>query len=197
MVLLPISAARRDPSLLPRFDRWWVDAVGNLPASPSPYAQVLNAARGLWLPAARGEDAPAPPASVVAATEVFDANPHSLDALATIAAAWLGGPAPDIEAARALRDHLAAADDPEWPLVQATARLVAAGVAAAEGNAGEAARLATEASELAASVEAPWWRLRALEIAGAPPAETAAIAAQLGISGGRDSSRAPAPPPGE
>lgn len=74
---------------------------------------------------------------------------------------------------------------------------MAAGVANAEGDPGEAVRLADEASELAASVEAPWWRLRALEIAGAPPAETAAIAAQLGISAGRGSSRAPAPPPGE
>ena len=196
MVLLPIAAARGDPSLLPRFDRWWTDAVGHLPATPSPYAQVLNAARELWLPAARGEDPPSPPASVVAATEAFDANPHSLDALASIARGWLRGPEPELEAARTLRDHLAAEDDPEWPLVQATARLVAAGVAAAEGNADDAARLATEAADLAASLEAPWWRLRALEIAAAPPAEIAAIAAQLGISGGRGSSREPVRPRG-
>ncbi|HSI99593.1 MAG TPA: hypothetical protein VLA59_04335, partial [Patescibacteria group bacterium] len=83
----------------------------------------------------------------------------------------------------------------DFPLVRCTARLVAAGVAAAEGDDAEAARLANEAAELAASVEAPWWRLRALEIAG-DAGEAAALAAQLGISGGRGSSRAPAPPPG-
>ena len=63
-------------------------------------------------------------------------------------------------------------------------------------SADDAARLATEAADLAASLEAPWWRLRALEIAAAPPAEIAAIAAQLGISGGRGSSREPVRPRG-
>lgn len=195
MVLLPIAAARDDPSLLPRFDRWWTDAVTHLPATPSPYAQVLHAARELWLAEARGEDPPAPPESVVAAPEAFDANPHSLDALATIARAWLREPARYLETARMLRDHLSADDDPEWPLVQCTARLVAGMVATAEGRAGDGAGLAKEAAELAASVEAPWWRLRALEIAGAS-AEAAAIAEKLGISGGRGSSRARARPPG-
>lgn len=192
MVLLPIAAARRDPSLLPRFERWWAGAVANLPAAPSPYAQVLGAARELWLAAARGEAEPVPPVSVVAATEAFDANPHSLDALATIARGLLSGPAPELEATRTLRDNLAADDDPGFPLVRCTARLVAAMVARAEGDAAEAARLAAEAAELAVSLEARWWRLRALQVAGSAD-EAAALAAQLGISGGRGSSRAPAP----
>jgi hypothetical protein len=132
----------------------------------------------------------------VAATEAFDANPHSLDALGTIAGAWLRAPGANLEAARTLRDHLGAEDDPAWPLVQVTARTVAAGVAATEGNGAEASRLAGEAAEVAARIEAPWWRLRALEIAGARD-EAAAIAAELGISGGRGSSRVPAPPPAE
>ena len=193
MILLPIAAARGDASLLPRFDRWWTDAVVHLPATPSPYAEVLQAARARWLPAARREEAPAIPASMVAATEQFDANPHSLDALATIGAAWTHGPEPELEAARTLRDHLSAEDEPAWPLVGSTARLVAAWVAAAEGDATAATRLAGEAAELAASVDAPWWRLRALEVTGASD-EVAAITAQLGISAARGSSRAPAPP---
>jgi len=192
MVLVPIAGARRDPALLPHFDRWWADAVEHLPTAPSPYAQVLRAARELWLAAARGVEAPPPPASVVTATQSFDANPHSLDALATIAHAWLRGPAPQLDAARTLRDHLAAEDDPDWPLVRATARLVAAGVAAAEGDAAGAALLAGEAAEVAAEVEAPWWQLRALAIAGRD-AEVAVLAERLGISGGRGSSRAHAP----
>jgi class 3 adenylate cyclase/tetratricopeptide (TPR) repeat protein len=193
MILLPIAAARGDASLLPRFDRWWAEAVIHLPATRSPYAEVLQAARSRWLPAARREEAPPIPASVVAATERFDANPHSLDALATIAAAWLHGPEPQLEAARTLRDHLRAEDDPAWPLVGSTARLVAAWVAAAQGDASAANRLAGEAAELAAAVDAPWWRLRALEVIGAPD-EAAAIAAQLGISAARGSSRVPVPP---
>ena len=72
---------------------------------------------------------------------------------------------------------------------------MAAGVARTEGRADEAARLAGEAAELAARVEAPWWRLRALEIAGAAE-DAATLTAQLGISGGRGSSREPAPPHG-
>ena len=193
MVLLPIAAARGDATLLPRFEAWWAEAVAHLPAAPSPYARVLNAARAQWIPAARGEAPPPAPASVVEATEVFDANPHSLDALATIAEAWLGASPPELEAARTLRDRMLADEDPAWPLVRATARVVAAGIARTEGRADEAARLAGEAAELAARVEAPWWRLRALEIAG-DSAEVAALAARLGISGGRGSSRAPVPP---
>ena len=118
---------------------------------------------------------------------------RTLDAIATIARGLLRGPAPELEAARTLRDHLAADDDPDFPLVRCTARLVAAGVAAAEGNDGEAARLAREAAELAASVEAPWWRLCALEIDG-DPSEVAALSARLGISGARGSNRVPARP---
>jgi tetratricopeptide (TPR) repeat protein len=193
MVLLPIAAARGDASLLPRFERWWTGAVVHLPATPSPYAVVLQAARACWLPAARREEAPTIPGSVVAATERFDANPHSLDALATIGAAWLRWPEPELEAARTLRDHLRAEDDAAWPLVGSTARLVAAWVAASVGDATAASELAEESSTLAASVDAPWWRLRALEVIGAQD-EVAVIATRLGISGDRCSSRAPAPP---
>ena len=196
MVLLPIVAARGDAALLPRFEAWWSEAVAHLPAAPSPYARVLNAARDLWIPAARGEAAPPAPVAVVEATETFDANPHSLDALATIAEAWLRGSRHGLEAARTLRDRMLADDDPEWPLVRATAGIVAAGVARAEGRADEAARLAVSAAELAGRIEAPWWRLRALEITGAAE-DAAALGAQLGISGGRGSSRAPARPPAE
>ena len=196
MVLLPIAAARRDPALLPRFERWWADAVVHLPATPSPYAEVLNAARPHWLAAARGEEAPPPAPSVVAATVAFDANPHSLDALATIAAAWLRGPAPSMTPARALRDHLANEEDPAWPLIRATARIVAAGVAAAEGDAAAARRLAREAADAASAADAPWWRLRALRLAGDAP-EAEEVEAKVGISGGRGSSRAPVPPPDE
>jgi len=195
MVLLPIAGARGAPELLPRLERWWPDAVAHLPATPSPYAQVLAAARDQWLAAARGDEVPPPAASVVAATKAFDANPHSLDALATIARAWLRAPVPQVETARTLRDHLAADEDPAYPLVQVTAGIVAAGVADAGGDREEASRLAGEAARLAAAIEAPWWRLRALELAGDAD-EAARIGAQLGISGARGSSRVPAPPHG-
>lgn len=62
-------------------------------------------------------------------------------------------------------------------------------------DAGYASLARAEANSLARSVGAPWWRLQALEVCGRP-AEAAAVAAELGISGGRGSSRAPAPPPG-
>ena len=191
MILLPIAAARGDATLLPRFEAWWAEAIVHLPATPSPYAQVLNAARALWIPAARGEEAPPPPVAALAGMDEFDANPHSLDALATIAAGWLRGGAEEVEAARTLGDRLLAEDEPEWPLVRATGCIVAAGVARAEGRMNEAERLAGEAARLAEELGTPWWRLRALEIAGEATV-AAELAARLGISAGRGSSRAPA-----
>ncbi|HJP70274.1 MAG TPA: adenylate/guanylate cyclase domain-containing protein, partial [Candidatus Limnocylindria bacterium] len=66
MVVLPILAARGDPSWLPRYEAWWAGAISHFPPSPSPYGTVLRAATTQWIARARGEP-------LVAAIELPDA----------------------------------------------------------------------------------------------------------------------------
>jgi tetratricopeptide (TPR) repeat protein len=167
MVLFPMLAARRDPTLLDRHGRWWADAAPHFPATPSPYGIALTAATAVWHAAALGEPLPMPDPQLTALDLAFS-NPHLLAALEAVTDAWLA--AGQLEPARVLTDN-APNDGDETPLMLASVALIRAQIARAAGEQEEAQARAREAAELSREIGATWWLARALRVLGDPEAD--------------------------
>jgi hypothetical protein len=160
VIVLPMLAARRDPTWIPRYEAWWDAARADLPATPSPYALTLNAAVRLWVARARGTPPPTdldlprdPPPYVMA---------HFLAAREIIAGALIT--VGDFGAAAAM-----AGERPEedWSsLMRASQALIGSWIAAAQDDAGAGRAAALAAAEHARAADAPWWLARALREAG-------------------------------
>ncbi len=162
MIVLPILAARRDPSWLPRYAAWWAVAREHFPAEPSPYGRVLRAATEVWLARARGEPDPLPADPELPA--ILVSNPHFLAARETLAESLAAGGKHDRAAAL-----LADGPDADWtPLMNASYALMRARIAHARGEPDHGA-IAAEAAEHARSIGAAWWEARALAPHGSTP----------------------------
>jgi hypothetical protein len=149
MVVLPMLAARGDPSWLPRYDAWWSGAISHFPPSPSPYGTVLRAATAQWIRRARGE---APEAAI----ELPDAmppfsNPHFLAAREIVAEALISTGRLD----RATQLATYQAEDDWTALMHASQALIGAWVSQASG--GDPSALANEAVANARRIGARWW----------------------------------------
>ncbi len=173
MVVLPMLAARGDPSWLPRHAAWWGGAIAHFPATASPYGVTLNAATALWKARARGED----PGDGDLPTETPPfVNPHFVAAREIITEAFLARG--DLDGARALAD---AVPDDDWTaLMLASQALLGAWVASAQRDRERAEALATTAADQARTIGATWWLARALAVVG-PSEELAALNAGLGL----------------
>jgi hypothetical protein len=156
VVLLPLTAARRDPRIADRYAAWHEASAPHLPSALSPYARLLRAAADVRIASARGRPVPPPPAEAVEAI-IPMINAHFIAAIEDVTRAWLDAGRSDL--AEAAGDRLAgfAAEDDATPLMRASAALVAAWLG--RGDAEEAVRTAREA-------DAPWWIARALRAAG-------------------------------
>jgi tetratricopeptide (TPR) repeat protein len=159
MVVLPLLADRRDPSWIPRFERWWGGAVSHFPPSPSPYGTVLAAARQLWIARARGE-ALGGDVSLPDDIPPF-LNPHFLAAREIITEAL-------IDRGEFDRAAIVVGQEPDhdWtPLMRASHSLMSSWLATARGEPERARHLASQAATHARSVGARWWLERALGLA--------------------------------
>ena len=153
MVMLPILAARGDPSWLRRYDAWWAGAIAHFPLALSPYGVVLRAATAQWIARARSQP-------YEAAIELPDStppfsNPHFLAAREIVAEALIAADQLDRAA------QLAAFEpEPDWTyLMRASQALIGAWVTNASG--GDASRQASEAVAHARRIGARWWIERA------------------------------------
>ncbi len=173
MVVLPMLAARGDPSWLARHEAWWGGAISHFPATASPYGVTLNAATALWKARARGED----PGDGALPTETPPfVNPHFVAAREIIAEAFLARG--DLAGARALAGAI---PDKDWTtLMLASQALIGAWVASAEGDRDRAEALATTAAGQARTIGATWWLARALAVIG-PSEELDSLNAGLGV----------------
>jgi len=163
MVVLPMLAERRDPSWLPRHERWWTGAISQFPSTPSPYGVVLTAATRLWMARARGE----PLDGAIELPEEVPpfSNPHFLAAREIIAEAFVA--TGRIEQARVMADQVPGND--VTPLMLCSQALIGAWVASASGDLDHASTLAAAAAEHARAIGATWWLSRALAVSGGPP----------------------------
>jgi tetratricopeptide (TPR) repeat protein len=174
MVLLPMLAARLEPSLIERFDAWWSEAKRHFPPNPSPYGAFLVTAIGIWRATACGEPPPEPDPAL-AETPADILNPHFQAAVDAAVEAWIA--AGRLEPARAVAAWQPE-DDPT-PLMRASADLRRAMVARADGDEADVARHAATALETARRIGAAWWQARALRMLGDPAAD--ALERRLGI----------------
>ncbi len=170
VVVLPLAAAVRDPTVAERYRAWDTGLAERGPAVQSPYARVLRAAIVAWTSASRGEHPKPPPEDALEAI-VPMINPHFLAATEALASAWLGAGRSDLAAAAAERVAGFAADDDATPLMRASAALIGAWVGRTEPG---------EALDAAEAAGAPWWTARALRTAGRT-AEAEVIEASLGV----------------
>lgn len=156
VVLLPLTAARRDPRVADRYAAWHEASAPHLPSALSPYARPLRAAADVWIASAHGRPIPPPPPETVDAV-IPMVNAHFIAAIEDVTRAWIDTGRTDL--AEAAADRLAgfAAEDDATPLMRASAALVA--VWLGHGDPEEAVRTALEA-------DAPWWIARALRAAG-------------------------------
>jgi tetratricopeptide (TPR) repeat protein len=169
VVLLPMAAELRDPSIAVRYRAWHDAAADRLPTVQSPYARVLRAAVDVWSATARGERPVAPPEETLEAF-IPMINAHFIAAMETLARAWLDDGRADLAGSAGDRVGEFAEDD-GTPLMRASSALIAAWLRRAE---------AAVAVEAAQSTGAPWWTARALRAAGRT-AEAEEIEASLGI----------------
>ena len=155
VVMLPLAAAVRDPSVSERYHAWDAALAERGPAVPSPYARVLRAAIEAWTSAARGEAPAAPPGDALDAL-VPMMNPHFLAAIEALVDAWLQTGGSELAAAAAER-VAGFTDEEATPLMRASAALIHAWVGRSDP---------TAAVQAARAAEAPWWIARALRAAG-------------------------------
>ncbi|HSK92933.1 MAG TPA: adenylate/guanylate cyclase domain-containing protein [Candidatus Angelobacter sp.] len=174
MVLLPMLAARGEPSPLERYDAWWTDAVGHFPSVPSPYGALLGQAVRVWRAMAQREPLPEPDAAIAEAPVQF-VNPHFQAAIDVVVEAWIANGRLDLARAYAGGPL----DDDATPLIRASDALRRALVARAEGDPDAVRRHATEAAAAARRIGACWWEARALRMLGDP--ESDVLEKQLGI----------------
>jgi class 3 adenylate cyclase/tetratricopeptide (TPR) repeat protein len=169
VVLLPMAAERRDPSVADRYRAWHDASADRLPTVHSPYAKVLRAAVEVWSATARGERAAAPPEEVIDAF-IPMINPHFIGAMETLVLAWLGNDRADLALSAGERVAAFIEDDPT-PLMRASLALIGAWLKRTDP---------AVAVEAANATGAPWWIARALRAAGRNP-EAEKIEASLGI----------------
>jgi len=173
VVLLPMAAERRDADLAGRFRAWREGAAAHFPATPSPYARLLNAAIEIWLAEAAGKPSQAPAAEVVDSI-IPMINPHFVAAVETVVRTWLAAGLDDLAGLGADRVAEFAADDDATPLIAASSALLAAWLGRADaGVAVTAAR----------AIGAEWWVARALRASGSADA-AAQLETRLGIPPG-------------
>jgi class 3 adenylate cyclase/tetratricopeptide (TPR) repeat protein len=171
VIVLPIAAARRLPSLAEHWRSWWGGAADHFPTTQSPYAQILHGAIPIWLAEATGSPVTAPPADLTDAI-IPMGNPHFVGAVETLTRAWLDAGQTDIAAIAAQRSAALAADPGATRLMQASAALLNAWVT---GSTDAAATVL----DLARQHPAPWWEMRAFRALGDLRA-AAEVAKQLG-----------------
>ncbi len=169
VVLLPMAAARRDPTQAIQYDQWLESSGMNRPNVGSPYARILRAAIAAWAGEARGEPVVAPADDLVEAI-VPMSNAHFLAAIETLVRAWLDAGHSETAASAADRVATHATEDDATLLMRASASLLAAWVGRGR---------AEDAIAAAKAAQAPWWELRARRAAGDPG--LAALEAQLGV----------------
>jgi hypothetical protein len=160
MVVLPMLSERRDPSWLPRHERWWTGAISHFPSTPSPYGVVLTAATRLWMARARGE----PLDGMIELPEEVPpfSNPHFLAAREIIAEVLIA--TGDLNRAASLAGQ---APESDWtPLMRSSQALIGAWIASATGDLERAADLAASSVEHARAIGASWWMSRALAVSG-------------------------------
>jgi tetratricopeptide (TPR) repeat protein len=170
VVLLPMAAERRDPSMADRYRVWHDATAERLPTVHSPYARVLRAAIEAWSATARGERPPAPPAETLEAF-IPMINAHFIAAMETLGRAWLDSGRTDLASAAGDRIAEFAAEDDATPLMRASSTLIGSWIGRAEP---------TAAVEAAHATGAPWWIARALRAAGAS-AQAEEVERGLGI----------------
>ena len=170
VVLLPMAAERRDPSIADRYGAWHEAAAGRLPTVHSPYAIVLRAAIEAWSASARGERPGAPPDETVDSI-IPMINAHFIAAMETLVRAWLDAGRTDLAMAAGDRVAGFAAEDGTTPLMRASSALIGAWLGRVQpAGAVDAARASG----------APWWIARALRVAGSA-AEAGAVESSLGV----------------
>jgi len=162
VVVLPMLAARGDPTWSERYLTWWAQAEPHFPANASPYGRVLREAIVLWLARAGGEAVQASPDGIGEIGEIPPfMNPHFLAAREILAEAFLA--AGNVAAARALAEQ---ADDSPTELMLASQALIGSWVVAAEADDAAATPLADEAADHARAAHAAWWLARSLRAGG-------------------------------
>jgi hypothetical protein len=171
VVLLPLAAERQDARLAGRFRAW--RAAAHFPASPSPYARLLDAAIEVWLAEVDGET-PVPPADEVVESIIPMINPHFVAAVETVIRAWIAAGRDDLAGRGADTVAEIAAEDDATPLIRASAALLDAWLGRADAGAAVAASRA---------IGAPWWVARALRAGGSTDAAVQ-VEARLGIPPG-------------
>jgi tetratricopeptide (TPR) repeat protein len=169
VVLLPMAAERRDPSIADRYRAWQEAAAERLPTVHSPYAIVLRAAIEAWSARARGERPVAPPDETVDAI-IPMINAHFIAAMETLVRAWIDAERTDLATAAGDRVAAFAAEDDTTPLMRASSALIGTWLGRVEPAA---------AVEVARVSGAPWWIARALRAAG-NAAEAEQIEGSLG-----------------
>jgi tetratricopeptide (TPR) repeat protein len=169
-VLLPLAAERRDARLAVRFRAWREGSAAHFPASPSPYARLLNAAIEAWLAEAAGET-PVPPADEVVESIIPMINPHFVAAVETVIRAWIAAGRDDLAGLGADKVAEFAAEDDATALMRASAALVGAWLGRADAGAAVSA---------ARAIGAEWWVARALRAGGSTGAAVQ-VEARLGI----------------
>jgi hypothetical protein len=165
-----LAAERRDARLAVRFRAWREGSAAHFPASPSPYARLLNAAIEAWLAEAAGET-PVPPADEVVESIIPMINPHFVAAVETVIRAWIAAGRDDLAGLGADKVAEFAAEDDATALMRASAALVDAWLGRADAGAAVSA---------ARAIGAEWWVARALRAGGSTGAAVQ-VEARLGI----------------
>ena len=178
-VLLPLAAARRDPTVGAAYRRWFATAGSHLPSTPSPYARVCHAAVDAWVAAAEGSPV-APSPDDVADAIIPMVNPHFLAAVEAVIGTWHAAGREDLVRAGAEKLTTYAAAPDATRLQRTSAALVDAWLADLTGDPAAATDAASRAAALAEQIDAPWWRARAFRAAGDAPS-AAAVERTLGI----------------
>ena len=170
VVLLPMAAERRDPSMANRYRAWHDANTERLPTVHSPYARLLRAAIDAWSATARGGRPAAPPDETVDAI-IPMINPHFVAAIETVTRAWLDAGRADLATAAGQRVAGFVDEGDATPLMHASSALIGAWLGQTEPAA---------AVEAARATDAPWWIARALRAAGST-AEALDLQRDLGI----------------
>lgn len=182
--LTPILAARGERDLLAAAADWFRAWMHIFPDSP--YGTVLHLAVDIRLARAGLGSVREPDAERLSAgVGIVDDSPSYLAAVETIAD-WLLASGRVEDAGTVAARYATSTSDRQTALRDASIALVTARVRRAEGEEAAAAAAAADAIRLADAYGAPWWQLRARQVAGVPANDPVAarIAASLGLPAG-------------
>ena len=176
-VLIPISAVRGNQALLQRAARWYADLEGKIELPDSPYARIMEPAQRLELAAAGLVEPFTPDVEPrIAAFAAEPGGPSYCAALDRLLRAWLDAGELDgaTRAMAALSEAMPTFSD-VTPIGQGTFELMRARLAAARGEAGEAAAAGRAALDHFRLSSAPWWMAKAIRLLERVGASDAAL----------------------